>query len=867
MLHFTNCGLYRESLAAIHAMRTRMVLAVLLHWIAGRDPSVAAALPSSDAFPSSQVNATYALMTNILYLEGTNLAEFAKDRCRLDVYYPVDTTNFPTVVWFHGGGLTGGSRSVPAGLQGKGIAVVAAGYRLSPQVKSPVYIEDAAAAVAWTFRHIAHYGGATNRIFVSGHSAGGYLTGMIGLDKRWLAAHGVDADGIAGLVPYSGHCITHFTIRAERGISDTQPIIDNLAPLFHVRSNAPPLLLITGDRDLEMLGRYEENAYLWRMMKQVGHPDTHLRELKGLDHGKMAEAAHPLLLQFLQSHDRPESVTGRIAAQVTSTSTPATPVRSLLEDEKLRAFLKCQVVPRLGNEWDYIFAPGKLPDLEWDRPELVEQAMGSFPLKIQWYDGDGRRVTSADRSGRYAFYAEGITPCGKTIRRGGTLFCRPKDWDGWSEKPKAYLDFLPMDGLRRRDWTHHQEAIAVYAGRTVLMSILRQQEGAILMSWLHELKSSGTEPSPTDTPMIRDQEFHLALKRKILGIETKSPGLRPPHQISGKSAPIICEGTETEAGFKPGTVSNIREICRVWFERSREPFNLVVARRGMAVLDETFGSYTWGPLTRETPTEMASITKLVTGVLFAQFVDQGLLGIDDPVGKYLPDFPVTGTNVLTLRHCFTHATALEGHEEWGGMHNPWLENVVANAGELLRPGQVHNYNGMGYDLAGRVMEIVSGRNIFRLMRENLFDPLGMSHTTLEEDLGFSCFSTAADFAKLGQMLLNRGAYGELMFFTPQTFEQCLPQPLNRYYPAIQNTDWGIGLTWMRQQHPEAGKNAKAEDTPLLGRNIIGHGSATSAIFRVDLDHEVVIAQTRRRAGADYDQYLTKLLLAIQDGLQ
>lgn len=83
----------------------------------------------------------------------------------------------------------------------------------------------------------------------------------MGLDRRWLAANYIDADLIAGLVPYSGHSITHMTVRAERGIGDKQPIVDELAPLFHVRKDAPPMLLITGDRDLELLGRYEETAY------------------------------------------------------------------------------------------------------------------------------------------------------------------------------------------------------------------------------------------------------------------------------------------------------------------------------------------------------------------------------------------------------------------------------------------------------------------------------------------------------------------------------------------------------------------------------------------------------------------------------
>lgn len=243
--------------------------------------------------------AEYATAKNLLYRTG-QLTDYMRERCRLDVYYPKGKKEFATVVWFHGGGLKGGNRSVPKALQHQGIAVVAVNYRLHPKVKAPAYIEDAAAAVAWTVKHIKDYGGSPKRIYVSGHSAGGYLTSMVGLDKRWLAAHDLDANTLAGLIPYSGHTITHFTVRAERGIDGKQPIVDALAPLFHVRKDAPPLLLITGDRELEMLGRYEENAYLWRMMKVTGHPDTQLMELDGYNHGQMAEPAHPLLLRFIQ---------------------------------------------------------------------------------------------------------------------------------------------------------------------------------------------------------------------------------------------------------------------------------------------------------------------------------------------------------------------------------------------------------------------------------------------------------------------------------------------------------------------------------------------------------------------------------------
>ena len=76
-------------------------------------------------------------------------------------------------------------------------------YRLSPAVSHPAHIEDAAASFAWVKRHIAEYGGDPNQIFVVGHSAGAYLLALLATDERYLAAHGLSARDIRGLVPVS----------------------------------------------------------------------------------------------------------------------------------------------------------------------------------------------------------------------------------------------------------------------------------------------------------------------------------------------------------------------------------------------------------------------------------------------------------------------------------------------------------------------------------------------------------------------------------------------------------------------------------------------------------------------------------------
>ena len=241
----------------------------------------------------------YKMAKDIAYIASPT-DTYVKERCKLDVYYPVDTTGCPVVVWYHGGGLTSGNKAVPAQLQKQGMIVVAVNYRLLPMVDISACLDDCAAALAWTFKNISKYGGSNQKIFVSGHSAGGYITMMLGLDKQWLRKYQIDADNIAGLIPFSGQAISHFSYRKMKNIPNLQPTIDEYAPLFHVRKDASPIILITGDRRLELFGRYEENAYLWRMLKLVGHTDTYLYEIDGHGHGAMGHPAYYILKNHIR---------------------------------------------------------------------------------------------------------------------------------------------------------------------------------------------------------------------------------------------------------------------------------------------------------------------------------------------------------------------------------------------------------------------------------------------------------------------------------------------------------------------------------------------------------------------------------------
>ena len=247
--------------------------------------------------PADYEKASYKVVKDLSYtLSGD---PYAKERCKLDIYYSEELSDRPVVVWFHGGGLTQGNKDFPWLMKQKGIVLVAVNYRLLPNVTVDSTLDDAAAAIAWTFKNIQRFGGNPHEIFVSGHSAGGYITAMEGLDKKYLAHYGIDADSIMGLVPFSGQMISHFSYRQMKGIGPLQAIVDPYAPLYHVRKDAPPIVLITGDREMELFGRYEENAYMWRMLKLVGHPDVRFYEIGGHNHGDMGNPAQHILYQFI----------------------------------------------------------------------------------------------------------------------------------------------------------------------------------------------------------------------------------------------------------------------------------------------------------------------------------------------------------------------------------------------------------------------------------------------------------------------------------------------------------------------------------------------------------------------------------------
>jgi len=227
----------------------------------------------------------------------------APARCRLDVKWPVGQTNFPTVVWFHGGGLTGGSKHFIR--IDESIAQVAVNYRLlAPGVLTDgaVCIRDAAAAVAWTLENISRYGGDPKKVFVSGMSAGGYLTMMVGMAPQYLKEYGHDVRELAGLAPVSGQATKHFNVRKFDGDADPQflPKVDELAPLRWCSKDLAPIVSICGEEPWEWKCRSEENRLLIASCVALGHERAWFVSCPYADHGRALTAGVPYVEMFVQ---------------------------------------------------------------------------------------------------------------------------------------------------------------------------------------------------------------------------------------------------------------------------------------------------------------------------------------------------------------------------------------------------------------------------------------------------------------------------------------------------------------------------------------------------------------------------------------
>lgn len=493
-----------------------------------------------------------------------------------------------------------------------------------------------------------------------------------------------------------------------------------------------------------------------------------------------------------------------------------------------------------------------LPPIDFENPAKARELLGKYV--IRWsgtFDAEG--AVLARPSG---FIGPRFTTV--DVRAGdGTAFNRSFTWYA-AGKPAADWKFNPQAPGELAKWsavdekvvaTHAKLVADVFKDRTYAQFSTDPRVARLLAGlFLSDVKVADSRKS-TD-PFAVERQWWVAHRREFNRLAEKFPKPFAAPDKLDKPAPVVREGTLAEAGMKPDAAKNIDAVLTEWAGKDEQAFAVCIVRNGVIVLHKAYGTRDGRPMTTGTKSWMASITKTMSASCMMMLVDRGLVGLDEPIDKYLPALALRGIKVekpLTVRHCYTHTGGLsKWPAEWYNDELPDVEERVALAYPLLKVGKEWAYNGQSYTLAGKVIENVSGEAMPLFYKKHLLDPLSMTNTDVTGTHA-DAQSVPLDIAKFGQMLLNKGSYGNHRFFKEQTFAKMLPKKLTDVLGPEATKTFGLGL------------DGSAEK--------IGHGAASGATFHVDRTENLVVVMTRNKYGTVQDKYNGKFWEAIRNGME
>ena len=512
----------------------------------------------------------------------------------------------------------------------------------------------------------------------------------------------------------------------------------------------------------------------------------------------------------------------------------------------------------------FCFYGEKFPTCDFDQPSLVKNLIGPYTISVTYYNAAGQKVTTADKPGRYAAVAE-VKHDGRTSRRFATL-CRlggePKP-NGPTTSPSV-LQAAGVDQQLLADFAKDPSVARVLRRPATqpaqqTQRLLYEASYVAVLFDLTQLKQAG-QPVPQDTIMNLERQWWVTFKRGFYGYDKLYPNAFVcPRPIDGAPATMVHEGTLAEAGFKPSFGDDIDALCSAWMKETTAGFNLVVVRHGVVAFNKAYGAEAVGPnkdalFTTSTVAPTASAAKFFGGILLDEVAAQGLVDFDDPVAKYVPTLQgIQVKRPITIRDMYLH---IGGFAEIAGDFNADLEETVADMYPGMEVAVNHRYGGVGLAMGGKIMENISGESLPNLYMKHLIQPLGLAITAADGTSG-GAVGTAMDFARIGQMMLNGGAYGNKRYLRPETIQKMQPIPgHDRWDPPGNEIRWGIGI--------------KQFDSDNLSDQAYGHPGASGTCLVVDPKYDLVISMTRYDEGSVFKDFLIrkgKVYKAILDHIE
>ena len=235
---------------------------------------------SGVGFLNSITRKDFSLQSNIAYGQDA--------RQKLDVYQPLASSTSkpkPVILFVHGGSWKEGSKDdylfVGESFSRAGYVTVIMNYRLAPAHKYPDYVQDTAQAIQWIDQNIARYGGSPQQIVVMGHSAGAFNVVEAVDNTRWLNAVNVPVSHIKAVVGIAGPYSYDFRTDSTRDAFPANADPDQVMPDSHVRTDAPPHLLLVGSKDQRVK---PVNAQRMEAALQAKQIPVQLETVEGANH-------------------------------------------------------------------------------------------------------------------------------------------------------------------------------------------------------------------------------------------------------------------------------------------------------------------------------------------------------------------------------------------------------------------------------------------------------------------------------------------------------------------------------------------------------------------------------------------------------
>ncbi len=299
---------------------------------------------------------------------------------------------------------------------------------------------------------------------------------------------------------------------------------------------------------------------------------------------------------------------------------------------------------------------------------------------------------------------------------------------------------------------------------------------------------------------------------------------------------------------------------------------------------------------------VASVTKPVTVTAVMMLVERGLLTLEDKVAAIVPRFAARDKADIEVRHLMTHTSGLPDmladNDKLRAAHKPFSAFVDAVCREplLFPPGTRVNYQSMGTALLGEIVHQLSGKTLPEFLRQEVFEPLGMTDTSLGWDpakkeriaavrikpeaqktdwhwnspywLGFGApwggmITSPADMARFCQMMLNGGKLGDVCILSPATVRTMTCNQLAAL-PLVPEEErrcrpWGLGWRLHWQGH----SNSFGD---LLGPRTYGHHGATGTLVWIDPDAEAFLVLFTTQPQEPEGRFLSRLANAVAAAL-